>query len=245
MANRRMLTKKITNSDAFTEMPLSAQALYMHLNMEADDDGFVNAPRRIQRMIGASEDDLKLLVAKRFVLVFESGIIVIKHWRMHNYIQKDRYTPTQYQDELAQLSIKNDGAYTELTNVEISTFSQDVSKMDTECIQNVYNSYTQVRDRDRERDSKEKKKEKKTEETKHKYGMYKNVLLSDSDLEKLKNEFPDDWEFRIERLSEYMESTGKKYKNHLATIRVWARKESGTKTAEAKHENTFAQLSDI
>ena len=80
---------------------------------------------------------------------------------------------------------------------------------------------------------------------KHKYGMYKNVLLSDPDLEKLKNEFPDDWEFRIERLSEYMESTGKKYKNHLATIRVWARKESGTKTAEAKHENTFAQLSDI
>lgn len=244
MANRRMMTKKITNSDAFTEMPLSAQALYLHLNMEADDDGFVNSPKRIQRMIGASEDDLKLLVAKRFVLVFESGIIVIKHWRMHNYIQKDRYTPTQYQEELAQLAVKDDGSYTELTNVEISTIPEDVSILDTECIQDGYILYTQVRDRDRdrerERDSKEKKKE-----TKHKHGMYKNVLLSDSDLEKLKNEFPGDWEFRIERLSEYMESTGKKYKNHLATIRVWARKESGTKTAEAKHENTFAQLSDI
>ena len=242
MANRRMMTKKITNSDAFTEMPLSAQALYLHLNMEADDDGFVNSPKRIQRMIGASDDDLKLLVAKRFVLVFESGVIVIKHWRMHNYIQKDRYTPTQYQEELAQLAIKDDGAYTELTNVEISTLSENVSKMDTECIQNVSILYPQVRDRDRDRDSKEKKKE---TQKKHKYGMYKNVLLSDPDLEKLKNEFPDDWEFRIERLSEYMESTGKKYKNHLATIRVWARKESGTKTAEAKHENTFAQLSDI
>ena len=245
MANRRMMTKKITNSDAFTEMPLSAQALYLHLNMEADDDGFVNAPRRVQRMIGASDDDLKLLIAKRFILVFESGIIVIKHWKMHNYIQKDRYTTTQYQEELAQLAVKDDGSYTELTNVEISTLSENVSKMDTKCIQNGYISYTQVRDRDRDRDSKEKKKEKKTEETKHKYGMYKNVLLSDSDLEKLKNEFPGDWEHRVDRLSEYMESTGKKYKNHVATIRVWARKESGTKTAEAKHENTFAQLSDI
>lgn len=245
MANRRMLTKKITNSDAFTEMPLSAQALYLHLNMEADDDGFVNAPKRVQRMIGASDDDLKLLIAKRFILVFESGIIVIKHWKMHNYIQKDRYTTTQYQEELAQLAIKDDGSYTELTNVEISTIPEDVTKMDTECIQNGYILYPQVRDRDRERDSKEKKKEKKTEETKHKYGMYKNVLLSDSDLEKLKNEFPDDWKHRVDRLSEYMESAGKKYKNHLATIRVWARKESETKTAEAKHENTFAQLSDI
>ena len=240
MAERRMFTKKITESDAFLDMPSSTQMLYFHFSMNADDDGFVNNPKKIQKMCGASDDDFKLLIVKSFIILFDSGIIVIKHWKMHNYIQKDRYTTTQYQEELAQLAVKDDGSYTELTNVEISTLSENVSKMDTKCIQNAYISYPQVRDRDRDRDSKEKKKEKK-----HKYGMYKNVLLSDPGLEKLKNEFPDDWEFRIERLSEYMESTGKKYKNHLATIRVWARKESGTKTAEAKHENTFAQLSDI
>ena len=79
MAEKRMFTKKIVDSDAFLDMPLSTQALYFHLNMQADDDGFVNNPKKIQRVIGASADDLKLLIAKRFVLGFESGIIVVKH----------------------------------------------------------------------------------------------------------------------------------------------------------------------
>ena len=113
MAERRMFTQKIVDSDAFLDMPLSTQALYFHLNMRADDDGFVNNPKRIQRTIGASEDDLKLLIAKRFVIGFENGVIVIKHWRMHNTLRKDRYNPTQYQDELALLEIKDNNAYTE------------------------------------------------------------------------------------------------------------------------------------
>lgn len=113
MAERRMFTQKIVDSDAFLDMPLSAQALYFHLNMRADDDGFVNNPRKIQRMIGASDDDLKLLMAKRFILAFDSGVIVIKHWRMHNILRKDRYKPTQYQDEVRTLIIKDNGAYTE------------------------------------------------------------------------------------------------------------------------------------
>ena len=113
MAERRMFTQKIIDSDAFLDMPLSTQALYFHLNMRADDDGFVNNPKRIQRTICASEDDLKLLLAKRFVIGFESGVLVIKHWRMHNTLRKDRYNPTQYQDELARLSIKDNNAYTE------------------------------------------------------------------------------------------------------------------------------------
>lgn len=116
MAERRMFTQKIIDSDAFMDMPLSAQALYLHLNMRADDDGFVNNPRKIQRMVGASEDDMKLLIAKRFVLVFENGVIVIKHWRMHNLIRKDRYHPTQYQKQFQQLSTKDNGAYTEAWN---------------------------------------------------------------------------------------------------------------------------------
>ena len=113
MAEKRMFTQKIVDSDAFLDMPLSTQALYFHLNMRADDDGFVNNPKRIQRTIGASEDDLKLLFAKRFVIGFESGVIVIKHWRMHNTLRKDRYNPTQYQDELSTLEIKDNNAYTE------------------------------------------------------------------------------------------------------------------------------------
>jgi len=114
MAEKRMFTMQIVDSDAFLDMPLSTQALYFHLNMRADDDGFVNNPKKIQRTIGATEDDLKLLLAKRFVLSFENGVIVIKHWRMHNLLRKDRYKPTQYQDEFHLLSIKENGAYTEL-----------------------------------------------------------------------------------------------------------------------------------
>lgn len=113
MAEKRMFTQKIIDSDAFLDMPLSTQALYFHLNMRADDDGFVNNPKRIQRTISASEDDLKLLIAKRFVIGFDCGVIVIKHWRMHNTLRKDRYNPTQYQEELSMLEIKDNNAYTE------------------------------------------------------------------------------------------------------------------------------------
>lgn len=132
MAERRMFTKKITESDSFLDMPLSTQALYFHINMAADDEGFVNNPKKIQRMIGASEDDLKLLIAKSFLISYESGVLVIKHWKMHNYIQKDRFHPTVYQEERKCLKVKQNGAYT-LNDSEVDTKCiQDVSKMDTE-----------------------------------------------------------------------------------------------------------------
>lgn len=118
MAEKRMFTMKIIDSDAFLDMPLSTQSLYFHLNMRADDDGFVNNPRKIQRMIGSTDDDLKLLIAKRFVLAFESGVIVIKHWRMHNLLRKDRYKPTLYRDEKESLAIKANGSYTERNKPE-------------------------------------------------------------------------------------------------------------------------------
>lgn len=124
MAERRMFAKTIIDSDAFIEMPLSSQALYFHLAMRADDDGFVNNPRRISNDVGASADDLKLLIAKRFVLSFENGVIVIKHWKMHNYIQKDRYTPTVYTKEMALLTVEKNKAYTECIH--------DVSILDTQ-----------------------------------------------------------------------------------------------------------------
>lgn len=124
MAERRMFAKTIVLSDAFLDLPMSARCLYFTLGMLADDDGFVNSPRSIMRQVGASDDDMKVLIAKRFVLVFDSGVIVIKHWRMNNYLQKDRYKPTAYRDELASLAVDKNGAYTEPT--------------ETPCIQNVY-----------------------------------------------------------------------------------------------------------
>lgn len=119
MAQRRMISKKITETDLFMDMPLSSQALYFHLNVSADDDGFVGNPRKIQRSIGASDDDMKILFAKQFILGFESGVIVIKHWKIHNYIQTDRYAETLYIEEKRELE-------------------EDENKVYTKCIQNVY-----------------------------------------------------------------------------------------------------------
>lgn len=112
MAQKRMFSQQIVDSDAFLEMPLSAQALYFHLSMRADDDGFVNNPVKISRIINASSDDLKLLLAKNFIISFETGVIVIKHWRINNYLRADRYKETVYKDELSMLEVKENGAYT-------------------------------------------------------------------------------------------------------------------------------------
>lgn len=111
MAERRMFAKTIIDSDAFLDMPLSTQALYFHLGMRADDDGFVNSPRKIQRLTNCSDDDLRLLIAKNFIIPFESGVVVIKHWKIHNYIRNDRYRETPYTEEKALLNIKDNGAY--------------------------------------------------------------------------------------------------------------------------------------
>lgn len=124
MAKKRMFNMQIVDSSAFLEMPLSTQCLYFHLNMRADDDGFVDNAKFIMRMIGASDDDMRVLLAKRFVLDFpdEPGIIVIKHWRLHNTLQTDRYQPTNYVEQKSQLSLDKNKGY---------------SLLETNCIQNV------------------------------------------------------------------------------------------------------------
>ena len=111
MANKAIFSKTIIDTDAFLEMPATTQNLYFHLNMHADDDGFIGNPKRIGRMIGASDDDFKILIAKKFIIVFESGVIVIKHWRIHNTLSKMRYKETSYLDEKSQLLIKENNAY--------------------------------------------------------------------------------------------------------------------------------------
>ncbi|VTS14008.1 DNA replication protein, putative [Streptococcus pseudoporcinus] len=126
MAQKRMFSKKITDSDKFLDLPLTAQALYFHLNMHADDDGFVDSTKTIKRMIGASDGDLRVLLEQAFVIPFESGVIVIKDWKIHNYIPKDRYQKTVYTTEFSKLG-------------------QEENKSYTDCIQNVYNMDTQIR----------------------------------------------------------------------------------------------------
>ena len=125
MAERRMFAKTIVLSDAFLDLPMSARCLYFTLGMFADDDGFVNAPRAIMRQCGSSDDDMKLLIAKKFVIIFDSGVIVIKHWRINNYLQKDRIQPTKYIDEKAMLSIDEKGGYTKNAMYTDTVYTQD------------------------------------------------------------------------------------------------------------------------
>lgn len=143
MANRRMLSNQIIDSDEFLDMPHSTQNLYFHLNMKGDDDGFVNSWKRIMRTIGVSDDDMRILLAKKFVILFDSGVIVIKHWKMHNYIQKDRYRPSSYIEEKEMLELKSNNSYTLKKSMQSHIQEQfnvngyDVSNMDTESIQPV------------------------------------------------------------------------------------------------------------
>lgn len=112
MAERRMFAKTIIDSDAFLDMPQSTQLLYFHLSMRADDDGFINNPKSITRNVRCNEDDLKLLAVKKFIIPFESGVVVIKHWKIHNYIRSDRYKPTKYKGEISILNLDENNAYT-------------------------------------------------------------------------------------------------------------------------------------
>nr|DAR92093.1 MAG TPA: replisome organizer [Caudoviricetes sp.] len=119
MAERRMFAKTIIDSDAFLDMPMSARLLYYDLGMRADDDGFINSPKKIMRMIGASNDDVNILIARKFVIPFDSGVVVIKHWRINNYLRNDRYTETKYLEEKSTLDVDKNGSYTAKNNTGI------------------------------------------------------------------------------------------------------------------------------
>jgi hypothetical protein len=137
MAERRMFAKTIIDSDAFIDMPVTARLLYYDLAMRADDDGFVNSPKKIMRMIGASQDDLSILIMRKFIIPFDSGIVVIKHWRIHNYIRKDMYHETKYKEEKETLSLDENNAYTlhhrneSVTNM-LQTCNEPVTSSSTE-----------------------------------------------------------------------------------------------------------------
>lgn len=134
MAERRMFSKKIIDTDVFLDLPATTQNLYFHLLLRADDDGFITSPKSILRAIRCSEEDLKMLIAKEFILAFQSGVIVLKHWRIHNSIQKDRYRETECPEKAELMLVGNTYEYI-----------QDVSNLYPKCIQNVSNLETQDR----------------------------------------------------------------------------------------------------
>jgi uncharacterized phage protein (TIGR02220 family) len=130
MAERRMFAKSVIESDIFLDLSATARLLYFDLGMRGDDDGFVDSPRRVMRITGASDDDLKLLIAKHFLIPFESGVVVIRHWKIHNYLRSDRYKPTLYQQEKELLTEGASGIYDMLSDFGIPTVHQP----STECL---------------------------------------------------------------------------------------------------------------
>ena len=214
MAERRMFSKAIVDSDTFLDMPTSTRLLYFDLSMRADDDGFVNSPKKIIRMTGASDDDLRILIAKNFIIPFDSGVIVITHWKINNYIQKDRYKKTIYQNEKALLSENENKEYV----------------LDTACIQGVHSMDTQV-SIGKSKDSIGESKGAATEVAtifplKLTFGEFENVQLTTQELEKLNKRWkPEQVASSIEDLSIYLKNTNKKYKSHYATLLNWLKKD--------------------
>ena len=210
MAERRMFAKSIVLSDSFLDMPMSARCLYFTFGMLADDDGFIGSPKAIMRQCGATEDDLKILLAKRYVLGFESGIIVIKHWRMNNYLRTDRYTETTYLEEKNELTIDQKGAYTE---VGIPGGRQVVYQVATQ--DSIGKNSIDKNSLDNNIPTSEEEKSKK-----HKYGEYDHVLLTDEEFAKLHNDYSNADEL-ITFLDEYIEMKGYKAKSHYLAIKKW------------------------
>ena len=211
MAEKRMFTKKITLSDDFISMPHSSQNLYFHLNMEADDEGFVNGVKRIMRTINSNDDDLKILFTKRFVLAFESGVIVIKHWKLHNKLRDNRIKPTEHQDEKLQLLEKENGVYTECQTTVRQLSDKSQARLDKTRLDEI---------------------------SIDKYGEFENVKLSHDEYSKLVSKYSEkktnDY---IERLSTYIEQKGKRYKSHYATILTWIRKDEDNKKSNTDIES--------
>lgn len=229
MADKRMMTKKVTDDDNFLSLSSSAQALYLHLSMSADDDGFCNQISISMFKAHASVQDLQALLEKRYIYQFDNGVIVIKHWRMANALRKDRYSPTVFQEELKQLRIKENGSYTMSENGSLPVGCQMVATGLPDGCHSI----------DKNRIDKVSK-----DKIRHKYGVDANVLLTDEEYEKLKREFPDDYEQRIDDLSMYLSSKGKTYKNHLATIRNWDRmdKKRESKKRDAQEDEQTRRI---
>ena len=222
-----MFAKTIIDSDAFLDMPVTARLLYYDLAMRADDDGFVNSPKKIMKFVGATTDDLGILAMRKFIIPFDNGVVVIKHWRIHNYIRKDTYKETPYKDEKALLELDENNAY---KYVEESRGRA------------VDEPWTQVRI-GKDSIGKDRVGESSVEEqtaipTAH--GTHHLVNLTDTELDGLINTYgKETTEDYIQRLDEYMFTRGKQYPNHYRTIISWVEEDKKKKT---KKPSTFNNL---
>lgn len=255
MAERRMFAKTIIDSDAFLEMPLSTQALYFHLSMRADDDGFLNNAKKIMRMVGANQNDYDLLVAKSFIIQFDDGICVIKHWRINNYLRNDRYKPTIYAEQRDMLEVKENGRYSLKKDDGIPLGIPMVDRCETQYSigkdsivkdsigkDNIPPIYPPLESGDTTTEVK------KDKPVKHKYGEYQHVLLTDDEY----NRLCDDFTFltandAIKYLDEYIEMKGYKAKNHNLCIRKWvldALKRNGRYNSGNKAEQQLNETKD-
>lgn len=228
MAQKRMFAKTIIDSDAFLDMSLSTQALYFHLNMRADDDGFVNNPKKIQRMIGAGDDELKMLIAKKFIIPFESGVCVIKHWRIHNYIQNDRYKETMYLEEKSHLILKENKAY---------------KYLDTNCIQNVSSLETQIRiDKNRlDKDSLDKNNNKSSLLLFEELGFGSISPLILEDIKLLEKEYTETWV--IEALKEASEQGIRNIKYVKGILKNWKARGFKAEKPQNKQQTKYSKTS--
>lgn len=222
MAERRMFAKTIIDSDAFIEMPTSTRLLYFDLGMRADDDGFINSPKKIIKMTGASEDDLKILITKNFVIPFETGVVVIKHWRINNYIQKDRYKPTVYREEMAKLKAKDNNVYSLDTQYRLGKDRLELGKDSIE-----------------ESDGNPVPASEPTDTTeKIHFGDF--VTMTNAEYEKLVSTYGKEFADQcIEKLDNYKGSSGKNYKSDYRAILSWVVDQVKGKKGTNKPSNAY------
>lgn len=205
-----MFHKELVSSDKFLDMPLSSQSLFFHLGINADDEGFISSPKRISRSIGCADDDMKILIAKNFIVPFESGVVVITDWNKHNQIRKDRFTPTIHQEEKQQLELIEYQEVQPNGNQMATNGKPSIGK-----VSSVKSSLDKVK-----------------KDIRHKYGEYKNVLLTDKQLERIKKDFYN-WESLIKELDEGIQLKGYKYKDHNLALRKWAKNKTTSTKIEA------------
>lgn len=234
MAQKRMFDKSITNSDDFIDMPDSAQNLYFHLSMNADDDGFINNWKNIMRMTGHKEDDMKILIAKQYVIVFDSGVIVIRHWRINNYLRGDRYIETKFKSEKQQLQVDESMVYQLATN-GIPPGIPSIEEKSKEKNSIEKNSIVE-----------EKGSRGKPQEEKVHFAEF--VSMTNAEYDKLVSTYGKDFTDQcITTLDNYKGSKGAKYKNDYRAILSWVVKRvqediQHSKTKDTKRAATFSDL---
>ena len=229
MAERRMFAKTIIDSDAFLDMPTSSQLLYFHLAMRADDDGFINKPKSIMRMCSCTEDDMKVLISKKFIIPFDSGVVVVKHWKLHNTIRKDMYHETKYRDEKATLKLDENKAYTQYVTNPLQPCNELVTNTATQDRLGKDSIGKDSIDKYRYDDDGAEPQPVETVETVENsqsvenliFGKYRNVIMTETEYNDLFERF-EDAEDKVQWLSYYLfEHPEKKYASHYRTIIRW------------------------